>query len=445
MKTPQNQAGNGQTIALSTAGLRFRLAMVIGWSILAFLLAISLASQPAQAQGNLSEPLPDGVTMTHSTKYDRKTLTFKVNKPHSLLRYYDRIGTSWDNSGGSCYKNRVWFDYYLANVYDDTEPIRQSHDYTFYEREEGAKICLLIVFDDWRDGGGGTNPNGPFSFDQDQTNPPVITNPPVVIDPPVVTKPVITKKTISGTVAYDQNLELPDGSKMLIELRDTTASLVVTKKAVTNLANPPLSFNLNYKTKDIKERNTYDIQIKVVDTDGNQLLRNDVSVDVITHNNPTNVHVSLVPTRHLTQLQTDDTEDQTDDSGQETEQQTEPPAQGFKKPLPLQMRSSQRSTEKPQPQPEPESIDQAPEETVESTSQEPEALVEHTPEPTAPEQPALVTITIEEPLVTEPAVTEHQTKKSDNSGSDLIWLGAYIVAVLAVGAISLLLLNKKDR
>ena len=153
---------------------RIKLAMVVGLGILTFLSAIGFAIQPAQAQ-ELGEPLPDSITVTRGIDNGRKTITFHVNEPHSLFSYYDRINTSWDRSGGNCFKNRTYFEYYSANNRDDTEPIRQSHDYTIHQREEGAQVCIRVIFGDWRDGGGGANPNGPFSFDADQApveNPP---------------------------------------------------------------------------------------------------------------------------------------------------------------------------------------------------------------------------------------------------------------------------------
>ena len=167
MKIIDDAAAEDRPIA-PPAGLKIKLALIVGWGILMFLLAMSLTVQPAQAQEMPAGQLPDSITMTRGMKNGRKALTFKVNTPHAVFRYYDRIGTSWDRSGGKCRKNRAWFDYYMADVYNDTEPIRQSHDYTFRQREEGAKVCLLVVFDDYREAQAAGYHYGPFSFDPDR-------------------------------------------------------------------------------------------------------------------------------------------------------------------------------------------------------------------------------------------------------------------------------------
>ena len=449
MKTPKNQTGNGQSIVPVATSLKLRLAMVIGWSLLTLLLAITMVAQPAQAQRVEPGQLPSSITMTRSVKYGHNAMTFNINAPHSVFYYYDKVEAE------NCWGLRNRFEYYVADPRNDDEEIRQSGKYTLYQRSSSKKLCILVTFGDYRQGGAAGYGYGPFSFDQSQIPiTPIDNNQSTTpITPPENTNnpPVVIKKTISGTVDYDQDLELPDGSKMVIELQNTSAqdatSPLVAKKTLTNLGNPPHSFTLSYNPKDIKELNTYSIQVEVVDSDGNRLLHSDALVNVITHNNPTDVNISLVPTRHLTQLQPEDIEDQTDNSQEETEEETEPPAQRFKRPLPIQTKKSQRATESPQPE-EKATDSVAPKETTEDASQEPEAPAEQTTEPATAEQSIPITIVIEEPLVdpvTNPPVTEHQTNKLDNGGSDLIWLGAYIVAVLVVGAISLLLLNRKDR
>ncbi len=313
MKTPKNPVDNGRNTVLAASSLKLRLAMVVGWSLLTLLLAISLTAQPARAQKVDPGQLPSSITMTQSVKHGRNAITLNVNTPHSAFRYYDKVDAN------HCRQIRNWFDFYMINTRDDDEEIRQSGEYNIYQRDSSKKLCILVVFDDFREDEATGYGYGPFSFDQGQ--PPANNNQNNTGNQPDNNQPVITKKTVSGTIDYDRNLEPPDESKMLIELHDTSvqdsASQLITKKTLTSFGNPPHKFKLDYNPKNIKERNTYSLQVSVIDADGNLLLINDVAVDVITRNNPTNVHINLVPTRHLTQP--DNTEDQTDNEQHETE------------------------------------------------------------------------------------------------------------------------------
>lgn len=361
MKTANNTVTEDHPAAPSAASLRIKLALLVGWGILTFLLAMGLAVQPVQAQ-KLGDPLPDSITITRSVVRGKKAITFHVNAPHSLFRYYDRVGNPYDSSGGNCYKNRVWFEYYMADHYDDTEPIRQSHDYTLRQRGEGFKVCILVVFGDWRGGGAGGNPNGPFSFDPDQT---------IVVAPPE---------------------EKTEPEKKKVE---------ETKK--TGERQPP-----------VEDKRTEERQPPVGDKQAEE-----------------------------------------QQSPVEDKQPKKQPPPESKKPLPAQAKEDQQPAKAPRPEPEPASL-LAPAPAPELTDPASEAGTETanqsepTP-PTGPEAPEAedqqdpLPLEIEASSATEPSPQPEKSEAGSDTASNLIWLGAYILAVLAIGTALLVTTGRRAK
>lgn len=449
MKLIDNLTSDNQDSGLATPGLIAKIAMAVSWVALLILIAVSLTA-PARAEEAPAGHLPSNITLTRGTKDGKKSLTFNVNAPHSVFRFYDKIGTSQDRSDGNCYKNRVWFEYYKADVFDDNEPIRQSHQYTFRQREEGAKVCLLVVFDDFRQGAASGYHYGPFSFDQ---NPPTNNKPDQVQN--IKPKPQPAKKSVSGTIHYDQDLELPSGSRMRIELRDTsshnTNGQVVVQKIVTSI-NQPHQFKLSYSSSDIEANKTYGIEVRVVDSENNLLLTSGTPVNVAAGNNPSNVRINLVSTQYLTNLnneeQTEDIEPENnrpeDDPGNE-----QPPAE-FKKPLPLQTKKPLRGPKAPNPSPEPETTNPIePKPVAEDSDSQPEPIAEQTPADPVIEQdiqpPAVAETPTPTPTDTDPEPTKTPIEQSEEANSrGFMWLGIYVATVLLLGMIALLLLNRRD-
>ena len=415
---------NNQSPAEPTlARLRLRLAMLVGWGILIFLLTIGLVTQPVQAQEVPAGQLPSSITMTHSVKNGRKALAFKVNAPHSVFRYYDRIGTSWDNSGGKCRKNRVWFDYYMADVYDDTKPIRQSYEYTFRQREEGAKVCLRVAFGDFRhEGGVAGYTYGPFSFTASQ---PPVEKPTEKPDPTEAT--ATNQELIKGRIDWDDQIELPAGSQLSIELRDanTTSSLIA--KSTIAGPTPPHNLRLEYDPTKINQRRTYKVVAQIHGPDGKLWFHNDTGQNVIPGGNPENVQIDLVAGRQATRpVQEDQSKPPTESTSQpakptpipDSMPETERPPEVVAKPDPPAVEPSAES-----PAPEPTPIDESPEPLEIATALD--------------RQLAATSSTADLPP------DETKTSANQPQRSSPVWLAGYFLIVIAAGLAALKLIDKK--
>ncbi len=420
-----NTASNSEGPNLAPARLGLRLTLVVAWGLLLSLGVVSLAfPQKARAQGG-SEQISDGIELVRSTKHGRTAVTFKVTKVHSGFRYYDK--TEGDTCAMTRTSNRVWFEYYLANPRDDTEPARQSYDYTIYHRDSSKKICILIVWGDYRVAGAGGFFFGPFSF---QASPPAEKKPVVKPDPPA------TKQTIEVTINYDQNLELPDDSRLSVELRDTSFqdsdSILIARQVLEDFGRPPHKVKLEYDSQKIKDRNTYSIGVRVVDAADRLLLHNDTALDVITWGNPKNkVQTDLVPTRHLTPKP-------------QPEKTTPPPVTS------PSIRITKPTPPPPAPAPKPQTTAPQPQPITPAEAPAPTAI-DHPP--TAPEQNLDAT----DPAIPEVAIAPHETLAisppetnptpvivtSDNQSQlgKFIWLGGYVLLVIVAGLIGLKLID----
>ena len=413
---------------LAPARLGLRLTLVVAWGVLLSIGVISLAfPEKAQAQGG-SEQVTNGIELVRSTKHGRTAVTFKVAKVHSGFRYYDK--TEGDTCAMTRTSNRVWFEYYLANPRDDTEPARQSYDYTIYHRDSSKKICILIVWGDYRVAAAGGFFFGPFSF---QASPPAEKKPVVKPDPPA------TKQTIEVTVNYDQNLELPDDSRLSVELRDTSFqdsnSILIAHQVLEDFGRPPHKIKLEYDSQKIKDRNTYSIGVRVVDATDRLLLHNDTALDVITWGNPkSKVQTDLVPTQHLTPKPKPEKAvppPVTSPSIRITEPTPPPPA--------------------PAPVPEPPTTTPRPQPVAPSEAPDP-VTVDHPP--TAPEQSPDTT----DSTTPEVAIAPHETlaisspetnPTPETTASDdqlqlrqFIWFGGYVLLVIVAGLIGLKLVDR---
>ena len=122
---------------------------------------------------------------------------------------------------------------------------------------------------------------------------------------------------VSGVIVYDNSVALPQGSKLSLQLRDTSyadaSSILITEKVIVDPGPSPLSFYLPYKKADIDSRNTYSISARIVDPDGRLLFINDTSYEVITRSKPSKVEMELkiVNSTNETLPETDETDGMT--------------------------------------------------------------------------------------------------------------------------------------
>jgi putative lipoprotein len=103
---------------------------------------------------------------------------------------------------------------------------------------------------------------------------------------------------VSGTVTYRERIALTPGARLVVELRDVslqdTAAPLIARQTIENPGQVPISFRVAYSRDDINSRNTYAIQVKIIESDGRLAFINDTAYDVITRGNPSSVDMLLV-------------------------------------------------------------------------------------------------------------------------------------------------------
>lgn len=105
---------------------------------------------------------------------------------------------------------------------------------------------------------------------------------------------------VSGSVDYDLNGQLPDGSKLVVELRDTSLrdapSVLISRDDFEVNGSPPHNFRLQYNSRSVGEKNTYSLSARIETAAGDHLFVSDTPYDAITQGNPSRVDMDLVPT-----------------------------------------------------------------------------------------------------------------------------------------------------
>ena len=97
------------------------------------------------------------------------------------------------------------------------------------------------------------------------------------------------QNTVSGTITFDGDAAIPDGSVLTIQLRDVSyqdaASILIAEQTIENPKRFPQGFSVQYDPDDIDQRATYGLAITI--TLGERLLYiNDTAFDVLTRGNP---------------------------------------------------------------------------------------------------------------------------------------------------------------
>lgn len=105
--------------------------------------------------------------------------------------------------------------------------------------------------------------------------------------------------TITGNVYYLQRIALAPGSKVEVNLQDTSLADAPAKTLgsftlVTTEENVPIPFSISYNPKDILAKHTYTLRAKITQN-GELAWTSDTNIPVITNGNPTqNIEIKLV-------------------------------------------------------------------------------------------------------------------------------------------------------
>ena len=103
---------------------------------------------------------------------------------------------------------------------------------------------------------------------------------------------------VSGSIEYGEGTALPRGSKLSIQLRDTSlqdvSSELIAETIIVNPGPSPVAYRLDYDNADIKAGNTYSLQVSIYSLDGQLLFINDTAYDLDNPKKSTNIDLALV-------------------------------------------------------------------------------------------------------------------------------------------------------
>ena len=104
--------------------------------------------------------------------------------------------------------------------------------------------------------------------------------------------------SITGSIRYKKSCQLPEGSKLVIQIRDTgyadAPSPLIAEKEIVDPGGSPVKFELKYDSSDIENRNLYSVSGSIYSPDGQLLFINDTIYEVITHGNPSKINLPLI-------------------------------------------------------------------------------------------------------------------------------------------------------
>ena len=107
--------------------------------------------------------------------------------------------------------------------------------------------------------------------------------------------------SVKGSITYNRQADLPEGSRLIVQIRDTgradAPSDLIAEQVIVNPGKSPVQFEVKYDTDKIMDRNLYSLQIRIVGSDDKLLFINDTVYEVITRGHPNQIRVPLVSAR----------------------------------------------------------------------------------------------------------------------------------------------------
>jgi putative lipoprotein len=104
---------------------------------------------------------------------------------------------------------------------------------------------------------------------------------------------------VAGTVSYLEKIALPSDAMITVQLQDVSIAdapaTVIGETIITEFDEIPIPFAVSYDPEVIDTRNTYALQVRITDGEGNLLFINTTSYPVITQGNPSEVEVMVEP------------------------------------------------------------------------------------------------------------------------------------------------------
>ena len=107
--------------------------------------------------------------------------------------------------------------------------------------------------------------------------------------------------TITGVVNYHQPIALPDDAVVTVQIQDVSlmdvAAKVIGEQVIeTDGAQVPIPYEVHYDPGEIDDRHTYSMSARIEGSTGKLLFISDMSIPVITRDNPTkDVEIVVIP------------------------------------------------------------------------------------------------------------------------------------------------------
>ncbi|MYB77291.1 MAG: hypothetical protein F4X83_09380 [Chloroflexi bacterium] len=103
--------------------------------------------------------------------------------------------------------------------------------------------------------------------------------------------------SVTGKVTYGRNNNLPEGAKLIAQIRDTSLadapSDLIAEQVIVDPGNSPISFKIRYDKDKIEKNRLYSLSMHIVDANGKLLFINDTVYEVITRGHSNRVTVPL--------------------------------------------------------------------------------------------------------------------------------------------------------
>ena len=106
------------------------------------------------------------------------------------------------------------------------------------------------------------------------------------------------KASLTGTVSYQERLELTPEATLIVELQDTSyadaPARLIGSQTITSPGQVPIKFDVAYDPKAVDPGNRYSVSARIVESDGRLAFINDTAYEVLTRGNPNRVEMLLV-------------------------------------------------------------------------------------------------------------------------------------------------------
>ena len=104
--------------------------------------------------------------------------------------------------------------------------------------------------------------------------------------------------SVEGTIYYDEQVDLPEGSRLVIQLRSVNEQdqfgELIAEQIILNPGQPPFVFELDYDADDLNEQGNYALTAHIYDKSGEELFINDAPYNKIAKGDLTEITLNLI-------------------------------------------------------------------------------------------------------------------------------------------------------